>query len=239
MNPILASAHRDVLEAKPDTDEGKAKLVEELQSRGRAAVGAKSWMDAKMLYEKALTMCPKDKTPLFNANLSLVLKNMGEFEQARQAAQACVDVDPSHIKGLWRLGQALQALSQPNDALVVLEKAKSLDPTNKALIKECEKCSKAAKEMEKLMAQMEIEKAKKAAEEEANKDKSPPPPPPKPVTATSTSTATKPVSTSSDKMEVDGEDNLFTKSDAVRGYKIVNGKKTSYFHNELPKKPRI
>ena len=233
MNPILASAHRDVLEAKPDTDEGKAKLVEELQSRGRAAVGAKSWMDAKMLYEKALTICPKDKAPLFNANLSLVLKNMGEFEQARQAAQACVDVDPSHIKGLWRLGQALQALSQPNDALVVLEKAKSLDPTNKALIKECEKCSKAAKEMEKLMAQMEIEKAKKAAEEEANKDNSPPPPPPKPVTSTSTSTAAKPVSASSDKMEVDGEDNLFTKSDAVRGYKIVNGKKTSYFHNEL------
>ena len=29
------------------------------------------------------------------------------------------------------------------------------------------------------------------------------------------------------------EDDLFTKSDHVKGYKVVNGKKTSYFHREL------
>ena len=36
-------------------------------------------------------------------------------------------------------------------------------------------------------------------------------------------------------MDVDHDDDekIFTKSDNVRGYKIVNGKKTSYFHNEL------
>mmetsp|Transcript_957 Transcript_957/g.1964 ORF Transcript_957/g.1964 Transcript_957/m.1964 type:complete len:228 (-) Transcript_957:93-776(-) len=33
-------------------------------------------------------------------------------------------------------------------------------------------------------------------------------------------------------MEIDG-DTTFTKSEHVKGYKVVNGKKTSYFHNEL------
>ena len=44
---MLASAHRDVLEAAiPETVEGQAKLVEELKNRARAAVGYKSWKDA-------------------------------------------------------------------------------------------------------------------------------------------------------------------------------------------------
>lgn len=35
-----------------------------------------------------------------------------------------------------------------------------------------------------------------------------------------------------DAMEID-EETSFTKSEPIKGYKIVNGKKTSYFHNEL------
>merc|ERR1711924_332381 len=39
-------------------------------------------------------------------------------------------------------------------------------------------------------------------------------------------------------LENDDDSNLFTKSEPVRGYKVVNGKKTSYFHNELDEKSR-
>merc|ERR1712224_439602 len=39
-------------------------------------------------------------------------------------------------------------------------------------------------------------------------------------------------------VENDDDSNLFTKSEPVRGYKVVNGKKTSYFHNELDEKSK-
>lgn len=220
----MQSPHRDVLEATPDSADSKARLVEELQNRGRAAVGAKSYMDAKLLYEKALTVCTPEKKALLNSNLSLVLKNMGEMEAARQHAQAATEADASYVKGFWRLGQALQALHRSEEALEALSKAKALDPSNKALMKEFKKVEKKVEEEARLMkeAPMEVEKNPAA------------------TTTTTTTTTTKKTSkpktkaseAKSDKMNVDDE-SIFTKSDAVRGYKVVNGKKTSYFHNEL------
>jgi hypothetical protein len=55
------------------------------------------------------------------------------------------------------------------------------------------------------------------------------------TTVSASSTASEaPKLTTSTNMDVDHDDEkIFSKSDAVRGYKIVNGKKTSYFHNEL------
>jgi tetratricopeptide (TPR) repeat protein len=222
----LQSPHRDVLEAKPDSDDSKARLVEELQSRGRAAVGAKSWMDAKLLYEKALTVCPPgEKMAILESNLSLAYKSMGSFEEARQCAQKATEADPAYLKGWWRLGQALQSLHRSQEALDALAKAKEIEPTNKALIKEYEKVQKKVEEEAKLMRE-----APPVEEEPAAETK-------KTTTTTTKVTNSKPKTTTTtnqkeDKMEVDDE-NAFSKSDAVRGYKVVNGKKTSYFHNEL------
>jgi tetratricopeptide (TPR) repeat protein len=236
----MMSPHRDVLEATPDTAESKARLVEELQSRGRAAVGAKSWMDAKLLYEKALTVMTGDddddddvanKKAVLHSNLSLVEKNMGLLEPARQAAENATQDDPTYVKGWWRLGQALIALHRSKDALEALNKAKSLDPTNKALIKEVEKVQKQVDEEEALM-QVENDKTEEAA---TNTTTTTPAPAPKATTKSSST-----VSSSTDKMDVDDDDDakLFTKSEPVRGYKVVNGKKTSYFHNELDDKAK-
>lgn len=237
---MMQSPHRDVLEATPDSDESKAKLVEELQARGRAAVGAKSWMDAKLLYEKALTVCnDKERLAILNSNLSLVLKNMGSMEEARKAATEATDADPSYVKGWWRLGQALQGLHRSSEAMEALSKAKELEPTNKALIKELEKCQQKAEEEAKLMKeaeeQMKIddEQKQKAEAEAATMKSTASITSSKPTTKETSKPAT---STANDdsKMDIDNDDEkIFSKSDAVRGYKIVNGKKTSYFHNEL------
>jgi len=236
MNPLLASAHRDVLSAPtPDNAASRDGLINELQSRGRAAVGAKSWMDAKMLYEKAIeviesnsaTDTPNEKLAMFSGNLSLVLRNMGEFEDARKAATKSTKADANYVKGWWRLGQALSGLKRSEDALEAMQQAKSLDPTNKALMKECDKLVKQVEEDKRLMEAMEVEETDPAAvvdekKKTVTKTEAPPPKKTKPVT-----TATKTTTTTKD------SENIFTKSDAVRGYKIVNGKKTSYFHNEL------
>lgn len=234
---LMHSPHRDVLEATPDTDESKAKLVEELQSRGRAAVGAKSWMDAKLLYEKALTIVSDaDRVAILNSNLSLVQKNMGFFEEARKSAVAATEADAAYVKGWWRLGQALQSLHRNDEALKALTKAKDLEPTNKALIKEHAKVEKLVEEEAKLMKEQAAADPMPVDEKADDKPKAK-------TTTTTTTTASKPAATTTSssgttfsKMQIDDDDDeekIFTKSDPVRGYKVVNGKKTSYFHNEL------
>jgi hypothetical protein len=239
---IMQSPHRDVLEATPDTDDSKARLVEELQTRGRAAVVANSWMDAKLLYEKALTVITtpsssnpnQNKIAIFNSNLSLVHNKMGNFEEARQCAHAATQADNAYVKGWWRLGQALQNLPfRSSDALEALGKAKALEPTNKALLKEYEKVERKVEEELQLMQEKQ---ERQAMEEQEEKDA-----PKTTTTTTTTKTTTKPVTTTAsnnsnqknDAMMDHDEEKIFSKSDAVRGYKVVNGKKTSYFHNEL------
>jgi tetratricopeptide (TPR) repeat protein len=241
---MMQSAHRDVLEACPESDESKAKLVEELQSRGRAAVGAKCWMDAKLIYEKALTVCPEsNKKAILYSNLSLVEKNMGHLEAARKAADSATHDDPTYVKGWWRLGQALISLHRSADALEALNKAKFLDPDNKALIKELEKVQK---QVDEEAALMQIDGDEEAAASTTKTSKA------TTTTTTGISTTSKSKMTSktctkssssstSNKMDVDVDEddtNLFTKSEPVRGYKVVNGKKTSYFHNELDDKAK-
>jgi len=245
----MMSPHRNVLEATPDTDMAKTRLVEELQSRGRAAVGAKSWMDAKLLYEKCLTVddcsaVDNKKRAIFHSNLSLVENNMGEFEKARVAAEAATKEDAKYVKAWWRLGQALIALYQPNEALDAFTKARVLDPTNKALKKLVEKTKQQVEEEKALM--MEVDNDDDGTDKKTKKDSiSTPALSLKPV-KTTTTTVVKSSShiskgssdNSNSVLDNDDDSNLFTKSEPVRGYKVVNGKKTSYFHNELDQKSR-
>lgn len=243
----MMSPHRNVLEATPDTDEAKARLVEELQSRGRAAVGAKSWMDAKLLYEKCLAIegcsaVDNKKKAIFHSNLSLVENSMGEFEKARVAAEAGTQEDAKYVKAWWRLGQALIALHRPDEALDAFSKAKVLDPTNKALKKLVEKAKQQVEEEKALM--MEVDNDDDGVNNKTKKSTtSVPAPQLKPVKKTTTTTvesqSTKGSSDSSKSVVNNDDDSkLFTKSEPVRGYKVVNGKKTSYFHNELDEKSR-
>ena len=240
----MMSPHRAVLEANPDDDAGQVRLLEELQSRGRAAVGAKSWMDAKLLYEKCLTMTgcslvDKNKEAIFHSNLSLVENSMGEFEKARVAAEAATQDDPKYVKGWWRLGQALLALHRPEEALDAFSRAKVLDPTNKALTKLVAKTKKQVEEEKALM--METEGDKDSGKDATKTTVSMPAPPPKSVKPTKPAAAKSSSSSSAANATGDDDDDdskLFTKSEPVRGYKVVNGKKTSYFHNELDEKSR-
>lgn len=245
----MMSPHRIVLEATPDTDEAKTRLIEELQSRAKSAVGAKSWMDAKLLYEKCLAVegcsaVDNKKKAIFNSNLSLVENNMGEFEKARVAAEAATQEDAKYVKAWWRFGQALIALHRPDDALDAFLKAKVLDPTNKALKKLVEKTKQQIEEENTLM--MEVDNDDDGTDKKTEKSSTStvvqPLKPVKKATTTAVKSSSHNIKDSSDscKSVVDNNDdsNLFTKSEPVRGYKVVNGKKTSYFHNELDEKSR-
>jgi tetratricopeptide (TPR) repeat protein len=243
VNPMFQnSAHRDVLGAAiPDSDSSRRGLLEELKNRGRSAVGGSAWPDAAMLYEKALEVAdaladsatPNERAILCS-NLSLVLAKMGKYVEAKTNALRATELDRTYVKAWWRLGQALSSLKEFEGAVEAMEKALMLDPNNKALTKELQKLrEEAAKPIE--------------IDEKDNGPKTEPAPPrseiykPKPTlprksssTASEPSTTTATTTAATDKMDIEEEDkHLFTKSEPVRGYKIVNGKKTSYFHNEL------
>ena len=222
-NPsILGSPHTDVLEAFPETDESKAKLVEELKSRGKSAVASKDWRNACLLYEKAISLASDDATLL--SNLSLCHYSMGHFDLASTAAKQAIAKDPKFVKGYWREGQALIKLEKYTEALESHKKGLVYDPTNKAILKEIER-------LKKLVAEDAMKKVNVQAPTDMDIDDSTPTAAIPAVTSAATKAAPKKTK-SSTVVTVDDEVD-FSKSDHIKGYKIVNGKKTSFFHNEL------
>lgn len=221
MNQPFASAHQDILDAKPQDDAAKARLLEECKDRAKRAIQAQVWPDAIALYKKALDCTSEEgQKAILHSNLSLVQGKMNQWDEALRSAQAAVDMDSTYVKGWWRLGQSQVSVGKVREAVTTLEKALSLDPSNKALIKELSKVQKQASETPK------PEPSKTSATKTTSTIK---------TTTTTTSarkTSSETSSSTSEPMDIDEEGN-FTKSDHVKGYKIVNGKKTSYFHNEL------
>ena len=223
------SPHKDVLEAPiPDDEAGQARLLEELKNRGRSAVQASIWPDAHALYEKALQVCEKQSTKdnaqeaILNANNSLVLGKMNRWAEAKTSAKKAVELDASYTKGFWRLGQASGSLGDFDEATKAMNQAIQLEPKNKALQKELKNLEVKAREAAEKKALEEEKKKKEAAE---------PMLPPLPTTKVAKDASSK--SSEGEPMEIEADGTTFTKSEHVKGYKIVNGKKTSYFHNEL------
>lgn len=228
----IISAHRDVLEATISSD--STALLDELKRRGKAAVGAGQWPDAAALYAKAVqcvdTGSDGNQVAIMNANLSLCRAKMHQWIEAEASAELAVKADAAYVKGWWRLGQACAALQKYDLAVKALEQALSMETANKAMQKELEKLKL---ERDAHNTALELLAATDAEKEAENVT----------TTTTKTTKSTRVITNKHkqsaaseetvDKMDVDVADAEFTKSDHLKGYKIVNGKKTSYFHNEL------
>jgi tetratricopeptide (TPR) repeat protein len=235
-NPSPFTAHSDVLQAPvPDDVPGKERLLTELKSRGKGAVSAGHWPDAQALYRKALECCdaPAGQAILYS-NLSLVQGKMSLWEDAQTSASEGVKADATYTKAWWRMGQAQAALKAYGAAVTALEEAAKLEPSNKALQKELQKQQQMAKEAE-AQAAMAAVQAKTAAKESATTAAAPA----TKSTTTTTKTTTKVKTDAGDAMQIDVGETTFSKSEHVKGYKIVNGKKTSYFHNELSNEAKL
>lgn len=243
------SPHNDVLSASPSTTSEKLSLIEELKRRGRISVTSKRYPDAKDLYTKAIdtlltiTGNEGDANTINNdiavlySNRSLCNLQMNKANDSYDDALNATCHDESYVKGFWRLGQASMALKRTEEALIAYEKALALDNDNKALKKECDKV-KVQLEQEKKQAEEEAARKANAQEEEEapsltmkKKDDT------KPAFVKSAASTMSSKSTSSSTKEEKKDESSsgsgdFSKSDHVRGYKIVNGKKTSFFHHE-------
>lgn len=212
------NAHGDVLNATPNDPEEKARLVDELKTRGNAAFKARQLPVADTLYSKALEHDPSSHA--IYGNRSMTRLSMGKFEEALEDADAAIKANESWAKGHFRRAKALGALDRYDEALAAIKRAVELDPKDKTLAKE-----------ETDFAT----KAERAAAEAAAKPKEPEPPKPaapKPAAAKSTApkpAASKPAAVKSEEAGAEGED-----EENFRGYKILpDGRKTSFFHHEM------
>jgi tetratricopeptide (TPR) repeat protein len=225
-SPFASSPHRDVLETPVPMD-GVSRLVllNELKNRARPAVSAGQYPDAIALYEKALHVVSDDPKELsvLEANLSLCHQKMAHWSGAVDTALRSTAHDPSYVKGWWRLGQAHAGSSNYGQAILAMQKACQLEPENKAIRKELEKFQNL--QISSPTATTASPASTSAAARSPTSSAAP-----KPKVAAFASSKAK--TEDEQDNEDDGE---FSKSDVLRGYKVVNGKKTSYFHNELSK----
>jgi tetratricopeptide (TPR) repeat protein len=239
------SPHNDVLNATPETSAAKSSLVEELKRRGRVSVTTHRYPDAKDLYGKAIEVLSSTETDgaaaskntdmaILHSNRALCFLQMNRPNDSYEDATSATCFDSTYVKGFWRLGQASMALKQTQEAIDAYKTALMLDPSSKALKKEF---TNAEKQLVK--DKVEAERLEKEKEENANYI---PPPVAKKVQVVKDDVPSSESSSaggivkddkSAIKSDLAGGKGEFSKSDHVRGYKIVNGKKTSFFHHEM------
>jgi tetratricopeptide (TPR) repeat protein len=256
----LFSAHQDVLQTPlPATVPEQERLWQELKNRAKGAVGSGQWPDALHLYNKALevvdaavetaakgstaTTTSSSATPFYSSqeqavlrsNLSLVHSKMHDWDAAVESARLAVAADASYVKAWWRLSQAQAGLKNPAGAIHALEQGLALEPDNKPFQKELEKMQQMkATNMEDAFAAV-LGKRTTTKPVVPSSSSTAPPAPTTTKTTTTAAAAPSPSQPDVKGLKVSDTDDPTKKSDDgdMKGYKIVNGKKTSYFNNEL------
>lgn len=240
---LALSIHSEILAADiPEDPSSKSNLIDELKNRARVCIQQRNYPTAETLYTKAIAVSEidgksspsikeeQDAAILFS-NRSLVFLNMNDLDKSLADAQRATKLDPKYVKGFWRLGSTFAAKEQWREAIEAFKDAVILEPQNKALLKEVERCQKMkikADEKKQLEAENNSEEKK---DDESSKVTTKTVTKTITKTSTSTSTSTAPKA-KTEKVVSNEDDSEFSKSDHIRGYKIVGDKKTSFFHHE-------
>jgi len=264
-NPFF-SPHGDVLNATASSIDDAYKLVNECKNRGRNTVAAKRYPEALELYSKAISVLSQfvadtsqatqgpglenqqtqaDQNKLTSelavlySNRSLVRLQMNDLTSALQDATTATCYDDIYVKGHWRLGQAAMALKDYETAVSAFRKALQLEPQNKALFVELQKA-------EQQQIQQQNQQQVKIHDTSTNTDLHSPTPrledeqksDPSPINHQTEGGGTGTRAETGGK-ETEEDNLLFSSSEHVRGYKLVNGKKTSFFHHEQTEKEKL
>ena len=105
----INAMHSDVLSASPESDEDKARLVDEVKERGNLAFKAKRWEEADVLYSKAIDTAA---THALFSNRAMVRINRKQYAAAVLDADECIKLDPQFAKGYYRKATALEKQRQ-------------------------------------------------------------------------------------------------------------------------------
>lgn len=97
---------------------------EDIKLKGTKAFRLKDYTEARQLYDECLRARPKDVTIM--SNLAQVHIELGNYCHALVHAQNGLELDPTHVKCLYRCGVANRHLGNYENALHALQKAKQL-----------------------------------------------------------------------------------------------------------------
>lgn len=107
---------------------------EHFKKLGNDAFSAKKYEDAIKSYSQAIELAPQNAV-LFS-NRCACYTNLKQWEKALNDANTCITLDPSFIKGYYRLSIVQTELGQFDDATTTIEAALEKEPDNDQLIKQ-------------------------------------------------------------------------------------------------------
>ena len=207
-----------MLTAIPSGPDDTKNLVAELRRRGNAAFKGQSYLEAEILYSKAIEHDPKGDAAIYG-NRAAARIGMKKYVEALSDAEEAVKM--GWAKGHFRRGQALAGLNKWREAQIAYETCANMDEANKDAKKEAEKAKAKADEEE---SKMDV------IIEDKSPDKKPETKPSNGTKSKSSDASEKSQSTTKSADDDDAE----LDAASMRGYKTLeDGRKTTYFHREI------
>jgi len=108
---------------------------EELKELGNKAFGKKQFDEAIDYYTKAI-LSDGGKNHVYFSNRSASYGGKCLWDKAADDAKECIKLDPTFIKGFYRLAAAQIELKQYDNALVTVKQALQIDNNNAQLLKQ-------------------------------------------------------------------------------------------------------
>ena len=141
--------------ARVPPDEMSKMAAQKLKDEGNAAFTAGNWLNALGLFTRAIEMDYTDH--VFYSNRSGANLKLLRTRDAVSDANQCIALKPNWAKGYSRLGAALLADMQPEEAVQAFKKGLNMDPKNEVMIEGLKDATAAAEEEKKRLAEEEKE----------------------------------------------------------------------------------
>lgn len=230
---LPSGVHGDIMSASPESDADKQRLVDEIRSRAKSILGStRNYKEAMELYSKGIQVLPKDAT--LYGNRSMCHLSMKNKQLALDDADKAIECDPTYAKGYYRKAMAELEFNNLPAAYDALQENLKLAPNDKAVQAQIAKVTSLRDKAAASGAPTAVPKARNTV---STSSSTPPKPPvetkPKPTPSSGSSSAPKPKATET------VVENTTDSTGAMKGYKLTSdGKKTSYFNNELDEKTK-
>ena len=118
--------------------------IDEIKSKGNAALEAKKYDEAIDYYTQAITLDPLNH--ILFGNRSAVYIKQEKYKEALDDALKTIQLKNDWSKGYFRKATALKYLKRFDDAINAFVEALKIDPTNQELKKEVSICKVILKE---------------------------------------------------------------------------------------------
>jgi len=106
-------------------------MADELKSKGNAAFSSGNYAEAIKYFTEAIAIAPENH--ILYSNRSGAYASLGEYQNALNDANKCIELNPSFIKGYNRKATALQYLGRPDEAMQAYDEGLKIDPNNQML----------------------------------------------------------------------------------------------------------